>query len=135
MERVGGGPPGIAVRLRQSYYANFRPSDSPVGVQEPEAILSVHMVCADTEEEARRQLAPAVVVFRNLARGDINSPLLSPDDAVRELGGLPVIQRYVPGSKVPPRLMGGTPDQVREQLEALAADFNVTLPPGSAPTS
>src|SRR5690606_40363733 len=41
------------------------------------------------------------------------------------LGGLPRLERYQPGSGVPPKFIGGTPDQVREQLEALAAEYGL----------
>jgi luciferase family oxidoreductase group 1 len=121
------GAPGIL----ESYYSNFVPGrgagraavPGPVRVGRPEAILSVHVVCAETEDEARRQLAPVHVLYQNLARGDLRSPLPDPDTAVAQLGGLPDLERYRPGSGVPPRFIGGTPDQVGEQLGELMADL------------
>lgn len=115
------GTPGIL----QSYHSNFTPGRGPVRVGRPEAILSVHVVCAETEDEVRRQLAPVHILYQNLARGDLHSPLPDPDTAVTQLGGLPPLERYRPGSGVPPRFLGGTPDQVREQLEELMADLAV----------
>src|SRR5690606_23464096 len=79
----------------------------------------------DTEEEARRQLAPVHVMYRNLARGELRAPLPDPDGAVDQLGGLPALERYRPGSGVPPRFIGGTPEQVREQLTQLGADLSL----------
>ena len=108
-----------------SYRAGFAPSEGPTRVGEPEVILAVHAVCAETEEEARRQLAPVHVMYRNLARGELRAPIPDPDGAVDLLGGLPALERYRPGSGVPPRFIGGTPEQVREQLEQLAADLSV----------
>lgn len=116
------GTPSIMDRYRN----HFRPSQGAVGISQPEVILAVHLVCAESEEEARRQLAPVHIVYRNLARGEINSPLLSPDDAVAAWGGLPALEPYEPGSRVPPRFLGGTPDQVKEQLQQLAHDLSVT---------
>jgi alkanesulfonate monooxygenase SsuD/methylene tetrahydromethanopterin reductase-like flavin-dependent oxidoreductase (luciferase family) len=88
-------------------------------------LLGVHVVCADTEEEARRQLAPVHVMDANLARGDLQAPIPAPDEAVSLLGGLPPLERYRLGSGVPPRFVGGTPDVVREVLDALVRDLGL----------
>ena len=115
------GTPGIL----RTYREGFVPSAGPVGVERPDAVLAVHVVCAATEDEARRQLAPVHVMYDNLARGDLKSALLDPDAAVARLGGLPRLERYRAGSGVPPRFLGGTPAQVHEQLEQLATDLAV----------
>lgn len=107
------------------YRDHFTPATGTAGVARPEAILGIHVVCADTEDEARRQLAPVHVMYANLARGDLRSPIPGPDAAVTRLGGLPTLERYRPGSRVPPRFVGGTPEQVREQLEQLVADLSL----------
>ena len=111
--------------ILDTYRDGFTPSTGATGVERPEVILGVHVVCADTEEEARRQLAPVHVMYRNMARGDLKSPIPTPDDAVDRLGGLPVLERYRPGSGIPPRFLGGTADVVREQLENLVADLSL----------
>lgn len=111
--------------ILEAYRRDFTPSDGPAGVRAPHAILSVHAVCADTEEEARRQLAPVQVMYQNLARGDLNSPMLSPTDAVARLGSLPELERYQPGSGIPPRFMGGTPAQLQQQFSQLCEDLTV----------
>ncbi|HLS88928.1 MAG TPA: MsnO8 family LLM class oxidoreductase [Sphingobacteriaceae bacterium] len=108
-----------------AYRSNFRPYGGPSGIAGPQVILAVHVVCAETEEEARRQLAPVHVMYRNLFHGDIDTPLLTPDEAVAELGGLPKLQKYIPGSRIPPKIMGGTPARVRLQLESLAKDLGL----------
>lgn len=112
------GTPDIINRYR----AQFRPSQGSTGIEQPRVMLAVHVVCAETEEEARRQLAPVRVMYQNLARGDLNSPLLTPDEAVDTWGGLPALDPYIPGTGIPPRFVGGTPDQVKYQLLALAED-------------
>ena len=113
------GTPGMLARYRDGFVV----SKGAVRVSRPEVILAVHTVCADTEDEARRQLAPVHIMYRNLARGNLRAPLPGPDAAVRELGGLPPLERYQQGSGVPPRFVGGTPEQVGEQLEALVGDL------------
>ena len=127
------------------YRRRFKPYDGPSGIQEPSLILAVHVVCQDDEDEARRHLAPVHVMYRNLARGQINRPNLTPDEAVAKLGGPPELERYVPGSGVPPKFIGGTPERVAEQLLQLAHDLGadeimiqdmiVDQRPVSAPTS
>lgn len=115
---------GVPSILR-SYYENFTPYDGPSGVTKPEVILAVHVVCADSYDEARRQLAPVHIMYKNLFHGDVNSPLLSPDEAVAALGGLPQIPHYLPGSRIPPKFIGGTPTQVQRQLQSLAQDLAI----------
>lgn len=114
-----------AKQIIHSYRQNFRPAEGRSGVQKPEVILSVHAVCADTEEEARKQLAPVHIMYRNLAQGNIHTMIPNPQDAVKELGGLPTLEKYVAGSGVPPRFIGGTPESVQRQFEDLAKDFSV----------
>lgn len=114
-----------ARQILDSYRTNFKPSNGKSGIQSPEAILAVHVVCADTEEEARRQIAPVNIMYQNLSKGVIDAQLPTPDDAVKQLGGLPQVERYVPGSGVPPKFIAGTPEQVHEQLSQLAKDLSV----------
>src|SRR5690625_366657 len=114
-----------APEILRHYHDNFMPARGAARVERPEIILSVHAVCAETEEEARRQLAPVHVMYRNLSVGNVRAPLLDPDSAVRQLGGLPPLERYRKGSGVPPRFVGGTAEQVLEQLRELAADLVV----------
>lgn len=114
-----------ALDIVKSYRAQFKPADGQAGIKKPTVILAVHVVCADSEEEARRQLAPVHVMYRNLAKGIIDQPIPSPRDAVNVLGGLPQLEPYVSGSGIPPKFIGGTPEQVYRQLNDLARDFSV----------
>jgi alkanesulfonate monooxygenase SsuD/methylene tetrahydromethanopterin reductase-like flavin-dependent oxidoreductase (luciferase family) len=107
------------------YRDNFQPADGPSGVQQPEVRLGIHVLCADSEEEARRQLAPVHVMYQNLQQGNLNAPLLTPDQAIDALGGLPALERYVRGSGIPPKFVGGTLEQVQEQLEQLTEDLSL----------
>lgn len=108
-----------------TYRSEFKPSVTPSGVTSPQVSLAVHVVCADTEEEARKQTAPIRLMYRNLSKGILDAKMLSPDDAVKELGGLPSIQEYIPGTGIPPRFIVGTADQVHKQLTQLGADLSV----------
>ncbi len=111
--------------LVEAYRRDFMAATGATGVDGPRPMLAIHVVCADTEEEARRQLAPVHLMYRNLSRGDVRAPMRDPDGAMAELDGLPALERYRPGSGVPPRFLGGTPAQVGEQLEQLARDLEI----------
>lgn len=108
-----------------SYRDNFKPSNGASGIKSPQVTLAVHVVCADTEDEARRQIGPVNIMYANLSKGILDAKLPSPDDAVKELGGLPTVDKYVSGSGVPPKFIAGTPKQVHEQLTQLAKDLSV----------
>lgn len=112
-------------KIIDSYRSGFQPSAGRAGVKSPKVILSVHVVCADTEEEARKQIAPVNVMYDNLSRGIIDAQLPIPDEAVKKLGGLPKIEKYEKGSGIPPRFIAGTTDQVHEQLTQLSSDLSV----------
>ncbi len=114
------GTPG-ALNL---YRSRFKPSSLAVGVPEPQVILSVHVICADTEEEARRQSAPVNVVYQRLARRDMSGLVPAPDEAIAELGFVPSFPR-ADAANQPPRFIGGTPEQVRAALERLSSELNV----------
>src|SRR5699024_6976989 len=115
------GTPGILGH----YHKNFEPSSSTVGSKTPQTILSVHVVCTETEEEARKQIAPVQLMYKYLAKGIMDIKIPKPDQAVEELGGLPDRQPYENGSGIPPRFIFGTPEQVHEELEALGEDLSV----------
>lgn len=112
-------------QIINEYREHFQPQTGPVRIQRPWTMLAVHAVCADTEEEARRQLAPVHVMYRNLAVGKLNAPIPDPDRAIDELGRVPELERYRRGTGIPPRFIGGTPDQVGEQLLELAEDLDL----------
>ena len=116
--------PGAA-EIIKSYRTNFKPSDGVSGIKKPKVILAVHAVCADTEEEACHQLAPVTLMYKNLSLGKIDRILPNPDGAIKELGAAPKVEKYVPGSAVPPRFIAGTPESVQEQFENITKDFSV----------
>ena len=115
-----------AKEIINSYRTNFTPSETPSGVKSPQVSLSVHVVCADTEDEARKQVAPVHIMYKNLSKGILDVQLPTPDGAVKELGGLPVIEKYVSGSGIPPKFIAGTAEQVHQKLTQLAMDLSVS---------
>ena len=112
-------------QIIDSYRKSFKPSTGKSGVKAPEVILALHAVCADTVEEARIQLAPVHIMYRNLSKGILDVPLPTPQDAIEQLGGMPELELYVPGSKILPKFVGGTFEMVKEQFENIARDFEI----------
>lgn len=108
-----------------TYLSNFKPSDGATGLDSPYVTLAVHAVCADTEDEARKQIAPVNVMYNNLSMGIIDKRLPSPEEAVKQLGGLPEIEKYNPGSGIPSKFIAGTARQVHEQIMQLQKDLSV----------
>lgn len=109
----------------QSYRTNFKASKGASGIKSPQVTLSIHAVCADTEEEARRQIGPVNIMYRNLSKGILDAQLPSPDDAIKELGSLPISEKYVSGSGIPPKFIAGTQEQIHQQLVQLGKDLSV----------
>lgn len=111
--------------ILNTYRSNFKAAKGETGVEKPYVTLAIHAVCALTEEEAQRQIAPVNIMYQNLSRGIIDAQLPSPDEAIKLLGGLPKIEKYKPGSGVPPKFIAGTPEQVHEQILQLQKDLSV----------
>lgn len=111
--------------ILHSYRTNFKAATGASGVASPEAILAVHVVCADTEEEARKQIAPVNIMYQMFSKGIIDFQLPKPEEAVKQWGGLPKLEKYVAGSGIPPKFIAGTPDQVYDQLTQLANDLSI----------
>ncbi|GLU54687.1 alkane monooxygenase [Dyadobacter frigoris] len=117
--------PDVTRLVIDNYRANFAPSDSIIGLREPEARLGIHVVCADTEEEALIQLASVELAYHYLRTRQYNFLLPAPNEAIKILGYLPRIQPYIKGTGVPPRYIAGTFEQVAECFYYLSKDLNI----------
>jgi|SRR5690554_472787 len=111
--------------ILKSYREKFKPSKGQSGIKSPQVTLAVHVICADTEDEARKQIGPVNIMYNNLSKGILDVKLPSPDEAIKELGGLPKVEKYVAGTGIPPKFIAGTPKQVHEQLTQLEKDLGV----------
>jgi luciferase family oxidoreductase group 1 len=104
-----------AVSAMRSYRDHFRASPT---LPQPYAILAVHVVSADTEEEAERLASTVDLNFVRRAKGEY-APLASPEEAVA--------YPYTPGDRARiaenrGRVFVGTPAMVMERLLPLAAE-------------
>lgn len=115
--------PTMAHEITRSYREKFVPSKKPSGTESPELIYSVSVYCAETEDEAVRLSAPVQVLMERLRqRGEISGLLPEEDEAVHLLGGSPARGRLT-DPKNPPRILTGTPAQIKVWLEEIADAF------------
>jgi luciferase family oxidoreductase group 1 len=110
-------PTGASVATH--YRQTFTPSRWR---ESPETIVAVWVVCAESDDEARRLAASAVMSFRLLLRGrlipvppvDKALKFLDEDQRPQDGGGLSMQKR---------RRIVGSPATVRAGLEAVAAEY------------
>lgn len=110
---ANGGP-----QITRSYAEYFRPSRFEA---EPRASVGVFVICADTEAEAQRLAKSRQLAMVRLYTGQ-PMPYPSVEEAERHLytDYERSIIEHARG-----RTIVGTPEQVRERLEALAAAYDV----------
>jgi luciferase family oxidoreductase group 1 len=90
---------------------------------EPRVIVCSWIVCADSEEEARRLAASSRMSLALLRRGRLIE-VPPPEKALRFLEHEGLLDDAAGGGEAGGRRwIVGTPDQVREQVEALARDY------------
>jgi luciferase family oxidoreductase group 1 len=110
---------GFATReIVDTYRANFKPSSQ---FPEPHALLSISVLCGETEEKALEMRKFLDYVLLQFERGRFN-----------DFGDYAAILRYAFSDLELERIrynngrvISGTPEQVRNQLAQLAAEFDV----------
>jgi luciferase family oxidoreductase group 1 len=95
----------------------YRRQFEPGALQRPHAILTLSVVCAETDAAAERLAASLIVAFVRLRTGQ-RPELLSPDDALAY--PFSSVERAVAESIRPLHLIG-SPDTVRRRIDAIAA--------------
>ena len=115
-------------RAIEHYRENFRPSRYR---QQPQATLAIGVICADTQAEAERLHLSVKLLQRRIRMND-RRPVATPEEAALELAELPTVPNPLLSFRVGsldqpesefPRYVFGTPDQVRPQLERIAAEL------------
>lgn len=114
--------PAQSFQITENYRRFFKPSNKATGIQKPELILSFHIYCAPTDEEAAKMSAPVQLMLRRLMTGDINSLPEDEETAVGLLGGLKEpVQMTNPYQ--PPQILAGTPEKIFRWLSEIADVF------------
>ncbi|WP_232703381.1 LLM class flavin-dependent oxidoreductase [Halobacterium wangiae] len=111
--------PQFAEHSVETYREQFQPSRLAGGVDDPEAMVAVNAVCAETDEEAARQRAVAEASYRRMKRGEVGTTP-SVEEAVDELGGVPEPTPATLDADEWPRAISGSPDTLDGLLAQLA---------------
>ena len=111
--------PAGAIPMLKEYRKNFQPSHY---FSEPYSILSIIVVCADSEEEAKDLAAPAELQWARWGTGQIHHDPPTLEEARNH--------QYTPAEDkarrdAVGRFVVGTPDQVKSQLLQLAKDAQI----------
>lgn len=102
-----------------TYRKHFKPSDQ---LPEPHALLSIGVLCGETEEIARDMRKTLDYVHLQFEKGNFND-IFPGGDIIRNYQFSPVeLERIKHNSG---RVISGTKEEVKERLSALAGDFGV----------
>lgn len=114
--------PEQAYDITGVYRQHFKPASGLTGRQRPQLILALSVYCADTEEQALRLSAPVRLMMKRLRSGDVKSPVANEAEAIAALGYLPAPEP-LEDPRYPPRILAGTPEQLKDWLTRIAAAF------------
>jgi alkanesulfonate monooxygenase SsuD/methylene tetrahydromethanopterin reductase-like flavin-dependent oxidoreductase (luciferase family) len=101
------------------YVSHFKASDD---LAQPQAILALGAICADTEAQALHLLSSARLFRNRIRRGEVG-PIPTPEEAIAELGS--AAERPTAADAEWPRYIAGDPEQVRTQLVDMASVLHV----------
>ena len=116
--------PQFATRAFEEYREQFQPSALADGIDEPQGMVAVNAICAETDEEAARLRAVAEASYRRMRRGVVGTTP-SVEEAIDELGFVP---EPTPATLDPdewPRAISGSPDTLDGLLAQLAERVGV----------
>ena len=111
--------PQFATHAFAEYRKCFEASELGGGVDDPEAMVAVNAVCAETDEAAARLRAVPEAVFQRMQRGELDAtPTV--EEAIDELGGVPEPTPETLDGDEWPRAISGSPETLAGLLEQLA---------------
>lgn len=107
----------------QNYRTTFQASKY---LARPNAIVAMGVICADTEEEAKRLYTSSQLHIRRIRLQGKRLPVPTPEQAIAELGDLAfAADPVVRGGGEWPRYVVGAPEQVREELRRMAGALQI----------
>ncbi|SFR60430.1 LLM class flavin-dependent oxidoreductase [Halogeometricum limi] len=103
---------------RDAFRSSPRPA-SPGGVDDPQGMVAVNAVCAETDEKAARLRAVSEASYERMRRGEVG-PAPSVEEAIDELGDVPDPTPATLDEDEWPRAISGSPETLSRILEQLA---------------
>ena len=116
--------PQFATHALEEYRTHFQPSELAGSVDDPEGIIAVNAVCAETDEAAARLRAVAEASYKRMQRGVVGTTP-SVEEAIDELGGVPDPTPATLDSDEWPRAISGSPETLAGVLEQLTSRVGV----------
>jgi luciferase family oxidoreductase group 1 len=115
--------PEQTVAALAHYHAHFKPSKY---LRQPRAIVTLGVVCADTEAEAQRLSASTKVLTRRIRLGGERRPVPTPEEAIKELAAAGAgADPFTWDASEWPRYLVGDPEQVSGKLKGMARDLQM----------
>lgn len=111
--------PMFAEPAFETYREEFQPTGLADGIDEPEGMVAVNAVCAETDEAAARKRAVAEAVYKRMERGEVGTRP-SVEAAIDELGGVPEPTPARLDADEWPRAISGSPETLAGLLDQLA---------------
>ncbi|WP_336134312.1 LLM class flavin-dependent oxidoreductase [Natronomonas amylolytica] len=111
--------PQFATHAFEKYRETFQPSELGGSIDEPQGMIAVNAVAADTDEEAARLRSVAEATYKRMQRGVVGTRP-SIEEAIDELGDVPEPTPATLGENEWPRAISGSPETVSGLLEQLA---------------
>jgi luciferase family oxidoreductase group 1 len=109
---------GRTEQAAAAYRAAFRPSSV---LDTPRLMVSVSVITAETEEEARHLAGPSRVLALSLRTARPLGPIVTPDEAARILDGLDPLTAADLAARLPGTQVATTPERAVAELAHLAA--------------
>ncbi|WP_323192612.1 LLM class flavin-dependent oxidoreductase [Halostella sp. PRR32] len=116
--------PQFATQSFEQYREHFQPSRLAGGIDEPQGMIAVNAVSAETDEDAARFRAVAEASYKRMQRGEVGTRP-SVEEAVDELGGVPEPTPATLDSDEWPRTISGSPSTLAGLLEQLTERVGV----------
>lgn len=116
--------PELATRSFETYREQFQSSSLTASVDEPQGMIAVNAVCAETDKEAARLRSVAEASYKRMQRGIVGTRP-SIDEAIDELGGVPKPTPETLDATEWPRSISGSPETLAALLEQLTERVGV----------
>lgn len=100
---------------------SYRRSFQPGALQQPQELLAIQVLCAETEEQAKQMRTMSDFVLLQFEKG-IFEPMRS-YESIRDYVYSPAEQERIRHNSG--RIVSGTPEQVHSQLTRLAEEFDI----------
>jgi luciferase family oxidoreductase group 1 len=116
--------PQFATHAFKEYRTHFQPSQLAGSVDDPEGMIAVNAVCAETDEAAARLRAVAEASYKRMQRGVVGTtPAV--EEAIDELGGVPDPTPATLDADEWPRAISGSPETLASLLDQLTSRVGV----------